>query len=249
MSDFGKGTKIKALDEKADGNFVRHAMTGIRNAIMQKRFSGLIGKDLISDGLLGFRGLEALAASYQNNIRLSPSKPLLTANPEIALEEIYKDFVSGKDQESKGDKPITRDVMRKEIHKVFNSFGLLDFGVKEKVKLPVPSKPIDFAYKNEVMHYYQTISFNRPDGAFDVANAYRTVARDIHNQEKLDIIYSKAKFAIIGYFPKEPTTDKDVKILLDLISGEGIELHRYGSINSLAKEIKQSLSEHNNLLA
>ncbi len=101
LSDFGKGTKVKALDEKADGNFVRHAMTGLRNAIEHKRVSELIGKDLASNGLLELRGFEVLVGSYQNNIRLTPPKPLLTIDPKATLEEIYKDFVSGKDQESK----------------------------------------------------------------------------------------------------------------------------------------------------
>jgi len=235
LQSFGDDSKAKLLD--GDGLFVRHTITKLRNTLQGKTLQTMLGEKLSPEGELSLEGMTALHHAYCNNIQFSLPRTVLTGNPKETLYELYTEYVG--EQRIKAElKAITRTVIRRKVSSIFSQQGLFDLGVTEDWPLPIPTEPVvDLAYKNEVWHCYQAISFVVRERDFTtLANSYRTIARDARES---NAEVSDAHFTALVHRPKN-TSDK-VRSLEAALKHDGIDVADYMEAAEIAKDIRKHL--------
>ncbi len=243
LPSFGDDSRAKALSNW-DGHFVRHALTKLRYAFDHKQLNSFIEEGVSPEGILTPSGLHRLRAFYHNNIQLSEPRSALTSNPEETLEKLFHQFVAVPEEGTKRLR-VTRQAMRKQVSSVFRQAGLFERPeVKQDVKPPVPAPKIDFAYQNDVMHYYQLIPFTGTEKTSGTVQSYRMTARDVRSASGLDTVYQDAKFAVLGYYPSNLVEAGETDELLHLLRDDGIETLDYEDAHIIARQIANDLAAH-----
>lgn len=241
LPSFGQDSRAKVLD--GDGLFVRHTLTKLRNTLQGKTLQTMLGEKLAPESRLTLEGMFALHHAYCNNIQFSSPRTVLTDNPANTLQALYMEYV-GEHRVKVEPKSISRTVIRRYVHEVFEQQGLFDFGaasVSQDWRLPIPTEPtVDLAYKNDVWHCYQAISFAVRERDFTTTvNAYRTTARDA---QQYGGEVSNARFMALVHRPSH-LSDK-VKNLEIALEHDGIEVTDYREAPEIAKDIRKHLEAH-----
>ena len=248
LPSFSKSQGKMSVFDDADGRFVQHAITKLNHAATARRFDEFVGKSAAPDGLLTAQGLSELSRTYHNNIRLTEPRTLLTADPEASLRELYSMFIGVQEPEVT-EVRVTRETMRNEVTRVFNSFDLFrryPNRVQQKVK-PFPwASRVDIAYKNGAMHYYQIVPFTNPDSAAKIVGNYLTVARDVRNPDvKPKDNSSEAEFAIFGHDAPEREHVSEIEAIKERLWRADIELLDYREdAPKVARQISSELDAH-----
>ncbi|MEX2540573.1 MAG: DUF3037 domain-containing protein [Trueperaceae bacterium] len=246
IPSFGPESKVRVLGE-GDGRFVRHAVTSLSKALQHRTIDRFLSsKKVVTDGLLTYAGLNQLRLTYHNNIQLTEPRPVLVVDPESTLENLYQCFVGAAKREAAG--TVTRKVMRKKVKDAFRKAGVLDrpeFFV-ETIP-PVPAAPkVDFAYRNDVMHYYQVVPFEGSNSTRHTVQSYRMTARDMRDASNLDDMYRSAEFTVLGHYP-EHRLSGETEELVQVLNSEGIRTLDYLEAGSLARKIAKQLNVHDHL--
>lgn len=238
VETFGDGSRAKLLG--GDGFFVQHSLVKLRNAIDHKHVDDLLGKKLAPEGRLSPQGMLDLYQIYCNNVRFSQPRTAVTENPELTLEKLFKEYV-GSQQSRPQPKTITRAVIRRSVKEVFSQQGLFDLGLTEDWRLPLITEPtVDLAYKNQVWHCYQAISFAGYERSVtNSVNAYRQTARDARDSgtEVRD-----AKFMVLSHKPS--TLSKLLSNLEAVLKQDSIEVADYREAPAIAQSIRKDLEAH-----
>lgn len=238
LDHFREGSRAKALG--GDGLFVRHALTKLHNIIAQRRVDDLLGKEASPDGQLTREGMALLQEVFCNNIRFSPLRTAVTSDPAATLAQLFRDYV-GDQQPRPEPRTVTRTLIRKRVHEVFEQFRLFSLGLKEDWRLPLLTEPtVDLAYKNDAWHFFQAISFAGHERAVKTAvNAYRQTARDAWES---DTEVRDAQFVALIYRPSQTTSQ--IRNLEEALKHDNIQLRDYRDAPEIAKDIKRDLEVH-----
>lgn len=237
--------KVKRINNMNgfDGNFVRHAVTKLRDAVSDKQMQIFLGNSA-PEGRLNLENIELLPRIYSNNIRVSEVFTCITQNPMLTLEKLFSDFVGVE-----APAPISNHINRRRIlHDVTSTFreqGLFGTdGLKEELELPVRTNPVvDLAYKNHVLHCYQAIPFQGNETrVLQSVNAYRTVKRDAHETSDAPQEVREAKFAILTIPPNNSNSRiADIQALLE---EEKIDVLDYRDAPLIAQDIARDLQRN-----
>ncbi len=241
LPSFGEDSRAKLFD--GDGLFARHTINKLRNTLQGKTLQTMLGEKLAPEGRMTLEGMSALHHAYCNNIQFSLPRTVLTGDPATTLESLYAEYVGVQPTKTES-KSITRTKIRQHVYSVFDSFGLFSFGsasVSQDWELPIPTEPtVDLAYKSEIWHCYQAISFVVRERDFtNAVSAYRTTARDA--QQSTGEV-GNAQFMALVYKPL--TLSNKIKNLEAALTHDGIEIADYREAPQIAKDIKKHLEAH-----
>jgi hypothetical protein len=236
LASFGEYARFKALPS-TDGQFVRHAVTQLREAVSSGDINSLLGKQTGLD--LVHTDLSTLVGLYSsNNLQFSQPRTAATTDPQATLELLFTEFVGAVPQ-AQTPKSITRTVILRESKEVFSSLGLFDKGLQERWAVPTPTAPrLDFAYQNHVWHGYQAISFvgNEQSVIKDV-NAYRMTARELQEDNSQPPELREAKLSVLGHISQQPR----VQNLIAALQDSGIDVLDHREVPEIAKDIARDL--------
>jgi Protein of unknown function (DUF3037) len=241
LPSFGSESRIKVFQD-ADGWFVHHAVSKLRDAFESRGINELLEKS--DHQPLAFPDLSSLFEIYRvNNLQLSSPRSVATQDPIETLKELFSMFV-GQVPQPKQPKSITRKVIRARVRDVFGQRGL--FGkdmVLEDWEVPVLTKPtVDFSYLNEVRHCYQAISLESPERVVtNAVNAYRQTAHDVREYAQ-EASLKNAHFVVLGHLPTKKTLR--INTLLDVLKTDRIDFVDYQDAEDIAKDIAQHLLNH-----
>ena len=85
--------------------------------------------------------LHNIAQGMGSNIQITAPRPVLTANPEATLEDLYQEFVAPTEAR-RAQPSLTRRVMRESVRRVFGQCDLFDLGLESNYHLQVRGRPI-----------------------------------------------------------------------------------------------------------
>jgi Protein of unknown function (DUF3037) len=244
LSHFGEGSRVKALRD-TDGWFVQHAVGKLRRAFDDGSVNDLLDKP--GGAPLEAADVQALFEMYRvNNLQLSEPRLYPTNNPEVTLLELFTEFV-GEQTQPRQAKSVTRRVIKRDVHSTFMQLGLLgEDKVMENWELPTLTKPtVDLAYKNDVWHCYQAVSFATHERDMTYAvNAYRQAAHDARASRE-DETLRKAEFMVLGFVPQD--APQRVSSLLEALRVDEIAFTDYREAPNIAQDIARDLQAHQSL--